>query len=173
MKVHYKKLNLLEVQGVVCGGIDYQTLTEILKKPLGVAITGMEDTTTIIVTEGFGDIQMAKRTYQLLVKNNGAFASINGATQIRAGVLRPEIFIKSDGLGSSRKFNEEDLVISEGSVVRVIREPFFGKIGKITSLPYELVQMKSETKVRVAEIEFENKTKEIIPRANLEVILSN
>ena len=46
----YEKLNSLEVQGVVCGGIDYQTLTKILKKPLGVAITGMEDTTTIIVT---------------------------------------------------------------------------------------------------------------------------
>ena len=48
-----------------------------------------------------------------------------------------------------------------------------GKIGKITNLPYELVEMKSETKVRVAEIEFEDKTKEIIPRAYLEVILSN
>ena len=33
--------------------------------------------------------------------------------------------------------------------------------------------MKSETKVRVAEVEFDDNSKEIIPRANLEVILSN
>ena len=109
----------------------------------------------------------------MLKENNNKYVSINGATQIRAGVLRPEIFIKSDSLGESKSFNEDDLVISEGSSVRAIREPFFGKIGKIVSLPYELVQMKSETKVRVAEVEFEDKTKEIIPRANLEVILSN
>ena len=33
--------------------------------------------------------------------------------------------------------------------------------------------MKSETKVRVAKIEFSNGNQEIIPRANLEVILSD
>ena len=33
--------------------------------------------------------------------------------------------------------------------------------------------MKSETKVRVAEVQFEDKTIKIVPRANLEVILSN
>jgi len=33
--------------------------------------------------------------------------------------------------------------------------------------------MKSETKVRVAEIEFSDTSKEIIPRANLEVIFSD
>ena len=116
---------------------------------------------------------MASRTFNILKENNNKDVSINGATQIRAGVLRPEIFIKSDIYGNSKNFNEEDLVISEGSNVRVIREPYFGKIGKIISLPYELMEMKSETKVRVAEVEFEDKSKEIIPRANLEVILSN
>ena len=45
----YQKINDLNIQGKVCGGIDYQTLTKILKKPLGVAITGMEDTTTIML----------------------------------------------------------------------------------------------------------------------------
>ncbi len=169
----YNMAKSVGVKGIVCGGVDYNDISDILGYSLGVAITGTENTTTLILTEGFGKIEMALRTFNILKENNNRFVSINGATQIRAGVLRPEIFIKSDGIGSSRNFNEEDLVISEGSLVRVIREPFFGKIGKITSLPYELVQMKSETKVRVAEIEFENKTKEIIPRANLEVILSN
>ncbi len=116
---------------------------------------------------------MALKTFNLLKENDGKKASINGATQIRAGVLRPEIFIKSEDSKKSKDFSEEDLIISEGSVVRIIREPYFGQLGKIISLPFELVEMKSETKVRVAEVEFDNKRREIIPRANLEVILSN
>ena len=105
--------------------------------------------------------------------NDGKKASINGATQIRAGVLRPEIFIKSENNTKSKDFSEDDLIISEGSIVRVIREPYFGQLGKIVSLPFKLVEMKSETKVRVAEVEFDDNSKAIIPRANLEVILSN
>ena len=168
----YILLDKLGVQGIVCGGIDYETLTKILKKPLGVAITGMEETTTIIVTEGFGKITMADRTYELLNKNNDKFASINGATQIRAGVMRPEIFIGSnDKFDSPQSFNEENLAISVDSKVRVIREPYFGKIGKVIELPSELVKIDTETTSRVAKIEFKDGEIEIIPRANLEVIL--
>mgnify|MGYP001202932963 CR=1 FL=1 len=170
----FKKISLLGIQGIVCGGIDYNTLTKILKKPLGVAITGMEDTTTIIVTEGFGEIIMANRTYELLNKNNGKFASINGATQIRAGVMRPEIFIGSEIEAiSNEAFSEDSLAISINSTVRIIREPFFGKIGKVVELPSKLIAIDTETTSRVAKIEFEDGNEEIIPRANLEVILSH
>tara|TARA_Y100001936_G_C16091877_1_gene687034 strand:+ start:4064 stop:5185 length:1122 start_codon:yes stop_codon:yes gene_type:complete len=169
----YQKAKENGVKGIVCGGIDYDSISKILGYSLGVAITGTEDTTTLILSEGFGEINMAERTFNLLKDNEGKIASINGATQIRAGVLRPEIFIESDKSKESQDISEEDLIISEGSMVRVIREPYFGRIGKITNLPYELVEMKSETKVRVAEVEFDDNSKEIIPRANLEVILSN
>ena len=169
----YSKAKEVQVSGIVCGGVDYNTISKILGYSLGVAITGTENTTTLILTEGFGEVNMAKRTFDLLKENENKVASINGATQIRAGVLRPEIFIESEKNETSKDFNENDLIISEGSKVRVIREPFFGKLGIITKLPYELVEMKSETKVRVAEVKFSDESIEIIPRANLEVILSN
>ncbi len=169
----YKRASDIGVKGIVCGGFDYNDISKIIGKPLGVAITGTEETMNLILTEGFGKIEMAKRTFDILKINNGRLASINGATQIRAGVLRPEIFIESENLGESKVFDEDNLIISEGSVVRVIREPFFGEIGKVIFLPTELFKMKSETKVRVAKIEFSNGNQEIIPRANLEVILSD
>ena len=169
----YKKASEVGVKGIVCGGFDYNDMSKILGKPLGVAITGTEESMNLILTEGFGEIEMAKRTFEILKKNDGKLVSINGATQIRAGVLRPEIFIEAESSDNNKTFNEDDLIISEGSVVRVIREPFFGKIGKVVSLPTELHKMKSETKVRVAKIEFSNREQEIIPRANLEVILSD
>ena len=169
----YKKAKESGVKGIICGGIDYTTISKILGYSLGVAITGSENTTTLIITEGFGQINMAKNTFKLLYENNGKKASINGATQIRAGVLRPEIFIELKSDMQSKDLEENDLIISEGSLVRAIREPYFGKIGKIISLPFELVKMDSETKVRVAEVKFDDNSIEVIPRANLEVILSN
>ena len=57
-------------------------------------------------------------------------------------------------------------------MIRVIRAPLFGKVGKVKSLPPELKNMESETIVRVAEIEFEDGNIEIIPRANLEMIIT-
>ena len=169
----YQRAKEIVVKGIICSAIDYGTLSKILGHPLGVAITGMETTATIIVTEGFGEINMAIKTFNLLKKNNGLFASINGATQIRAGVMRPEIFIKSrEGDSKPEAFNEESLIISVGSKVRIIREPNFGKLGIVSALPSELYMMKTETKVRVAEVTFVDGKKEIIPRTNLEVIIS-
>jgi len=49
---------------VVAGGIDDEDLREVLGYDLGVAITGTEQIgLTVIVTEGFGDIAMAERTF--------------------------------------------------------------------------------------------------------------
>ena len=54
-------------------------------------------------------------------------------------------------------------------MVRIIRSPYFGKIGEVVSLPPELQQMESETMVRVAEIKV-NEEIFLIPRANLESV---
>ena len=162
------------VAGIISGGFDYTDLSKILGYSLGVAITGSEKIgPSLIITEGFGRISMADRTYNLLSSNEGKSAAINGSTQIRAGVIRPEVIIPSDKINSkSRDYKESDLAISDGSLIRVIRRPFFGKVGKVKSLPPELKKMESETLVRVAEIEFEDGSIEIIPRANLEMILT-
>jgi hypothetical protein len=168
---HAKKMG---VSGIVSGGFDYTDLSKILGYSLGVAITGSENIgPSLIITEGFGKIGMADRTYELLSSNEGKFAAINGSTQIRAGVIRPEIIIPSeDESGDISDYKESDLAISVGSLIRVIRAPYFGRVGKVKSLPPELAKMESETLVRVAEIEFKDGSVEIIPRANLEMILT-
>lgn len=167
----FKKAMSLKVAGVVVGGFNYYDLEEILGYTLGVAITGSEEIeTSLIVTEGYGNIKMSKRTFDLLSDYNKKFASINGATQIRAGVIRPEIVIplkeknlKKDPLSSTSQG------IQKGSLVRVIRAPHFGSMGKVVELPPELQKMESETMVRVAIIKIDNK-KLIIPRSNLEMV---
>ena len=89
-----KKAGEVGAKGIVAGGIIDTELIEYLGFDIGVAITGHEDIpVTVIITEGFGRMRMADRTFGLLKKLSGYKASINGATQIRAGVMRPEIIV--------------------------------------------------------------------------------
>jgi hypothetical protein len=168
----YKKAIQMKVAAVVVGGFNYFDLEEILGYTLGVAITGSEDlVTSLIVTEGYGKIRMGSQTFDLLKEHDGKFASVNGATQIRAGVIRPEIVIplSGDELKGDHKDAHASEGIQAGSLVRVIRAPYFGRMGKVVDLPSELRKMESETMVRVAIIEIDGENIDI-PRANLEMI---
>ena len=168
----FKKAVDLNVEGIVIGGFNYFDLEDILGYTLGVAITGTEDlVTSLIVTEGYGNIKMSERTFDLLKKHNGEFVSVNGATQIRAGVIRPEIVIPLDKkkIPDDNNRTEGNLGIQQGSLVRVIRAPYFGKIGEVVDLPSELQKMESETMVRVANVEINDETF-VVPRSNLEML---
>ena len=167
----FKKAMSLKVAGVVVGGFNYYDLKEILGYTLGVAITGSEEIgTSLIVTEGYGNIKMGKRTFDLLSDFDRKFASINGATQIRAGVIRPEIVIPlNKGKNNKESFSSTKKGIQKGSLVRVIRAPHFGFMGKVLELPTELQKMESETMVRVAIINIDGEEL-TIPRSNLEMV---
>ncbi len=158
---------------LVTGGFDYSDIKALLGYEVGVAITGGEKIpTTLIVTEGFGRIDMARRTHALLARHEGERASVNGATQIRAGVIRPEVIIPKPEDVSTEELGQPPEVkgLEVGDVIRCIRYPHFGRIGKVVALPPELRKMESETEVRVLEVEFEDGERAIVPRANIEMI---
>lgn len=160
------------VAAVVVGGFDDQDLKRLLGKDLGVAITGGEDLGfTLVLTEGFGRIQMAQRTWTLLNAHQGEIASVSGATQIRAGVMRPEILVPRPGGASDASSESLEGGLDLGSMLRLIREPYFGRIGKVTALPPELQALDTEAHVRVLEVEFVDDGKRAtVPRANVERI---
>ncbi len=161
------------VKGIIVGGIDGEDLRNFLGYELGVAITGIEDVNlTLIVTEGFGEMAMAKKTFHLLKENEGSSACINGATQIRAGVIRPEIIIPSNNADDKLEKTEDLLMegMKPGLNVRLVREPYFGTLGKIISLPPKLYRVDTESKLRVLVVELETGDRVIVPRANVELI---
>ena len=158
---------------VIAGGIDDHDLREILGYDLGVAVTGPEKLgTTIIVTEGFGEIAMARRTFDLLASHAGRAASVNGATQIRAGVMRPEIVIPLSQPLTEAQRDAGRVVgaLNVGSPVRIIREPYFGALGTVTRLPHEQVLLASESLARVVEVNLADGQPVMVPRANVELI---
>jgi hypothetical protein len=165
------------VAGIIVGGMGDSDLRTILGYDLGVAITGSEDIgLTVVVTEGFGRMNMAERTFELLASRKGMKTSISGATQIRAGVIRPEVVIPLHGsaLSADRKRADDEDAPSTGLVVgspvRIIREPYFGRIGAVIELPPELQKLETEAYVRVLRVEFQDGSKAVIPRANVELI---
>jgi hypothetical protein len=161
--------------GVIAGGFDDRDLRDFLGYDLGVAITGSETKgITLIITEGFGKIDMAHATFELLKKREGMKACINGATQIRAGVIRPEVIVplEEPELKSTKDTGAEGGALIVGTRVRAIRQPYFGMLGNVTSLPPELQVLESEANVRVLGVKFDNGTDAIVPRANVEVIES-
>ncbi len=163
------------VAGIIAGGIDDSDLRDILGYDLGVAITGTERIgLTIVITEGFGDIAMAARTFALLQSFAGREASMNGATQIRAGVMRPEIVIARNATDAlpSQGARPEAGALEIGTQVRLIRDPFFGKLGLVSALPSEPAVLGSGSKARVLEVSFDDGSRAIVPRANIELIES-
>ncbi len=170
----FDKAREVGVKGVIVGGFHDKDLKDILGYDLGVAITGAEEVgLTLILTEGFGEIPIANRTFNLLKAREGQKASISGATQIRAGVIRPEIVIpypQNEWQGAREVELLSAQAVTEGDPIRVIREPFFGKLGTVKRLIPGLEVVESGSKVRVLEVEFDDGTVAVVPRANIERI---
>ena len=169
----FERAKQVGVKGVIVGGFHDKNLKDILGYDLGVAITGAEELgLTLVMTEGFGEIAMAEKTFTLLKKREGMRASISGATQIRAGVIRPEVIVPvSSAAGMAReKRGHENVGTELGDPVRCIREPYFGRLARVKRLIPELQVVDSGTKVRVLEVEFPDGAAAVVPRANIEMI---
>ena len=124
-----------QVAGVIVGGLRSAHIVELLGQEISLAITGQEDiATSFIATEGFGHLPMLDLTYELLCRHVGCMTSINGRTQIRAGVQRPEIIISHPIQGSPPVSPTASPHLSIGSRVRAIVDPYFGQMGEVMEM---------------------------------------
>lgn len=156
--------------GVVTGSIDSQTLFNFVGYDIGVSITGDEKVPfTLIVTEGFGSLAISKRIVELAQKLNGRSASLNGATQVRAGATRPEVIVPDPRLQSTPA-ELEIKSLDIGARVRCVRVPYFGKFGNISELPHSAQKIESGAEVRVIKVKLDSGGEVVVPRANVELL---
>lgn len=158
--------------GFITGSIDDVTLREYVGYDIGIALTGDEAVSmTVIITEGFGAIAMSSRIADLTKELAGAACSINGATQVRAGALRPEL-IAPDAHETADIHVQPDRDtssgLSVGSRIRLIRVPYFGEFATVTSLPHEPAKIPTGAWTRVLEAELDSGEIVTVPRANVE-----
>jgi hypothetical protein len=166
-----QKASSLGVLGLIAGGVKDSDLIRFLGYDIGVAITGQESISlSLLVTEGFGYLTMAHRTFELLKSLEGTTASLNGATQIRAGVIRPELVVPLPALTGDAPVAQSGGELKAGTPIRIIREPYFGALGSVTELPAHLVRLESGTEVRVLKAKLEDGDEVTVPRANVEII---
>lgn len=160
------------VKGVITGTASYLNLVKSLGCKLGVGITGHEDIDmTVILMEGFGHLDMRREVFEIFKAIEGYHVSINGATQIRAGAIRPEVIVPlpewDQALELEPVFDEELLV---DQVVRCINKPYFGQIGTIVEVPREPMKIETECKAPVVKVKLQDGQTVIVPRQNVEVL---
>jgi hypothetical protein len=156
---------------VVAAALDSDDLDRLTGEPIGVAITGHEDIPlSLVITEGFGELAMAEGTLRILRDLDDREASVSGVTQIRAGVIRPEVIVAT-GEAPPQDVGEEPVArMSVGSRIRIIRSPHFGELAEVVSLPTEPARIETEASVRVLQARLADDSVVTVPRANVELI---
>jgi hypothetical protein len=158
-------------KGLITATASYLNIIRSLGVKLGVGITGQEDVPmTLILMEGFGNLGMRRHVFETLQALEGREASINGATQIRAGAIRPEIvvpFPESEGTVEPEAPVDEEL--SPGQAVRIINEPYFGATGNVVELPRDAYRIETEASVPVVRVRLGTGDEVTVPRANVEI----
>ncbi|MCD6400116.1 hypothetical protein J7L85_04925 [candidate division WOR-3 bacterium] len=83
-----------KVQGIITPSISVMEFDDIFGDEIRKGITKENDTgITMILMEGFGRLKLDNDLKKKLNKYKGKFVTIDGRTQIRAGVRRPQILI--------------------------------------------------------------------------------
>lgn len=152
--------------GLITGGARAADLSRVAGRNIGIGVTGSEDIgISVILTEGFGSLRMADRTFALLKAHQGQPCSLNGTSQIRAGVIRPEIIIpllggQAQAAGAAAEGPSQ---LAIGALVRIIRPPYFGLWGHVSRLPEAPVLLPAGNCLPVLEVTLEDgRTVEVI-----------
>lgn len=121
----------------------------------------------LLVTEGFGAHRMAGRAADLLRRLAGARVSVNGATQVRAGVIRPDLLGPPvDGEGAAA--DGAGAALGVGARARIVRGRRFGAAGEIRAVPEAPDLLGSGARALVYELRLEDGTLCRAPRQNVE-----
>lgn len=168
-----RKAQEIGIRGVIVGSLGNRCLKDYLGYDISNAITGKEDIPlTVIAMEGFGQWNMFQDTWKLFQEFEGQMASINGATQVRAGARRPEIFISQ---GFEKEVIEGERMSSKrsgfavGKRVICVKDPFIGVAGTIVELPVEPIRIETGAWVRCLKVKTDDNRKIMVPRANVEL----
>ena len=84
--------------------------------------------------------------------------------------MRPEIIIPVAGREEIVEAETTGDALDIDTPIRIIREPYFGELGRVSALPVELQELETEAMVRVLEVELEDGNQVVLPRANVEII---
>jgi hypothetical protein len=163
------------VRAIVVGSVRDNDVTRFLGRQTDV-VTGQEEGLTLVVTEGFGRVRMLKRTYELLRRFEGSTAFVDGTTQMRAGVIRPEVIIPREEIDQTPcgRFAESNKAYTDemgrGALVRIVHQPYLGALGKVVEIPLGLKRLETEVLTSVLWLELDDGRRVVVPKSNVELV---
>ena len=144
-----KKASEIEARGVVVGGLDSSLREMALSLPF-----------PVVITEGFGKAPMAEPLFSFLQGHEGREVSIlRSKFPQRGQVVIP--FYRSAGEPEGKA-----PALEEGALVRLIKEPHLGKVGRLATPPQKR-KMEWGGEFLGAEVDMEGE-RAFIPLTNLE-----
>jgi hypothetical protein len=149
----------VEALGLVTGGLssDLVSFAEQLSFP-------------IIVTEGIGDVPMARAILDLLKTNEGKEASISGQVASPWSSTWPEIIIPRPDrrVPTDRVAGEGGIRV--GTQVRIVRPPRSGTVGTVVGLPRHARRIETGARARCADVKIGPDAPVSVPLVNLDVL---
>lgn len=177
----------LKARGIIAGSIHEEELTRFLEYRRRNSFyrvgsynwrfpaepSSLDSPFTLVITEGFGIRPMANRLFEMLAGHDGEELSLNGQTQLRRGLQRPEIIIPLVTTGGGNRPPasrfEGPLVPRVGSVVRVINPSYLGAVGQVVNLPASRRGIHPGQLERLAKVDVQGTTL-VLPFADIEVL---
>lgn len=148
-----------EIGGLILGSMSSSLITIAQAQPYAV-----------IVLCGFGDHGLDEISRRVLIANEGRDLSINAVKWNRLTGDRPEVYIP---LSTEAEAYTEQAVYASGQTVRLHTGSYAGRVGRIESLLPGLTLLPGGLRANAARVIFGENSREIIPLANLDVILLN
>ncbi len=159
-------------RGVIAGGVPAADLTDWLGCELTVAdTTEVAAPLTLVVLGGFGRLPLDRRVFALLAASEGRQACLSGVTRVRAGAVRPEVIIPlTSSPAGGAAGAEVTAALAVGCRVLIVREPWFGRRGRVARLPRDPQALDNEARCLVAEVDLDEGRTVQVPRANVEIM---
>lgn len=136
----------------------------------GLREIALRQTIPVIVTEGFGDLQMPEIVYNLLRGNMGRTVAVDAIEPSRWSGERPEIVIPIGSGGGRPPAPAKDQPLVEGALVRIARAPRAGEAGRVVRLVEAPRAVENGLRLVGAEVQISQDKVVFVPLANLELL---
>jgi len=122
----------------------------------------------VMIMEGFGEVPISRPLFSLLQQHAGREACMASGVPYGVGLLRPQVIIPFPR-GEEAPIREVP-ALKEGALVRLVREPYLGKVGYVASLPPQKRRVEWGVEVEGVEVDLEEGERVFVPLANLELL---
>jgi len=122
----------------------------------------------VMIMEGFGEIPLSRPLFSLFQQHTGREACMVRGVPHGVRPLRPRVIIPF--LRGEEAPRGEAPALKEGTLVRLVREPYLGKVGSVAGLPPQRRRVEWGVEIEGVEVDLDEGRRVFVPLTNLELL---